>query len=184
MISNEFMNSYTNNWKLCLCFLLIKPYFCVYIRSHQLWIIIFLFLFNFLKHKEMWGYHGLNESESYHRISVSMKRDNIHTILWCFDRLDNYKCPYIRRVYIGDVWFDPGVWLWDSAGGLTASCLSHLPRECQTVYLTRYALSVFSLSQPWMRTHVYKKIHMHCHATYTYTNIRKTHINTLKCMSL
>lgn len=122
--------------------------------------------------------------KSYHRISVSMKRDNIHTILWCFDRLDNYKCPYIRRVYIGNVWFDPGVWLWDSAGGLTASCLSHLLRECQTVYLTRYALSVFSLSQPWMRTHVYKKIHMHCHATYTYTNIRKTHINTLKCMSL
>lgn len=52
----------------------------------------------------MWGYHGLKESESYHRISVSMKRDNIHTILWCFDRLDNYKCPYIRRVYIGNVW--------------------------------------------------------------------------------
>lgn len=48
----------------------------------------------------------------------------------------------ITVVYIGDVWDDPGVWLWNTAGGLSVSCLSHLPRECQTIYLTRYSLSL------------------------------------------
>lgn len=52
----------------------------------------------------------------------------------------------IRAVYIGDVWDDPGVWLWNTAGGLSVSCLSHLPRECQTIYLTRYSLSL----SPWL----------------------------------
>ena len=82
----------------------------------------------------------------------------------CFDVLTGLITinVHVSEVFIfGDVWYDPGVWLWDTAGGLTVSCLSHLPRECQTVYLTRYCLSVFSLCLT----------HTHTHTPHTLTKI-------------
>lgn len=62
----------------------------------------------------------------------------------------------------GDVWYDPGVWLWDTAGGLAVSCLSHLPRECQTVYLTRYSLCLL-FSHAYMHVHMHAKKHTCTH---------------------
>ncbi len=107
------------------------------------------------------------DSHSYHKIRFCLHGDGVHAMLWCLVRADNYKCPCIRHVYIEDVWYDPGVWLWDTAGGLAVSCLSHLPRECQTVYLTRYSPSVFFLSHTCMHTHT----HTHTHNISYVTNI-------------
>lgn len=105
--------------------------------------------------------------------SIFVCRYSVHATLWCFDRADSYKCPCIRHVYIRDVWYDPGVWLWDTAGGLAVSCLSHPPRECQTVYLTRYSLSVFFLSHT--HTHTYKK-YIHAPRTHNIQSLACTHV--------